>query len=57
MIQAYLALLRSDQGPEREQRELILQTVFRPAQSGVVKDDIAPPFIWEWIAKGRKSDT
>lgn len=39
MIQTYLALLREGQGPLDSERQLILQTLFRPSYSGFVKDD------------------
>lgn len=39
MINTYLALLRNGDGVKEEDRELILQTLFRPATSGYIKDD------------------
>ncbi len=48
MINAYLALLESDQLPEKS-KELILQSIFRPTATGIVKDDAAPPFMAQWI--------
>ncbi len=38
MIQTYLALLSEDKGPSSEERQLMLQTLFRPSASGFVKD-------------------
>ena len=55
MIQTYLALLREGSGPNEEQRELILQTLFRPSPTGLVKDDLTPPFLWEWVTKVKGS--
>ena len=42
MALTYLSLLRSDGGLPEKDRQLILQTLFRPASSGVVKDDGVP---------------
>ncbi len=39
MMQAYLALLRSSDGLEDDDRQLILQTLFRPSTTGIIKDD------------------
>lgn len=39
MIQTYLALLREGSGPKDEERQLILQTLFRPSTTGFIKDD------------------
>lgn len=39
MIQTYLALLREGSGPMEEERQLILQTLFRPSTTGFIKDD------------------
>lgn len=39
MIQTYLALLREGNGPNEGERQLILQTLFRPSASGMIKED------------------
>ena len=39
MIQTYLALLREGSGPRDEERQLILQTLFRPSNTGFIKDE------------------
>lgn len=39
MIQTYLALLREGSGPMEGERQLILQTLFRPSTTGFIKDD------------------
>ncbi|MCG7939492.1 MAG: DUF6161 domain-containing protein [Candidatus Thiodiazotropha lotti] len=39
MIQTYLALLREGTGPKDDERQLILQTLFRPSNSGFIKED------------------
>ena len=49
MLLTYLALLRRGQGPKEEQRELILQVLFRPSATGIVKDDALPPIIAQWL--------
>jgi hypothetical protein len=49
MLLTYLALLRRGQGPSEQQRELILQTLFRPSATGIVKDDALPPIVAKWL--------
>jgi hypothetical protein len=49
MLLTYLALLRSGQGPTEAQRELILQILFRPSATGIVKDDGLPPAVAQWL--------
>ena len=39
MIRTYFALLAEDKGLSGDERELILQTLFRPSSSGFIKDD------------------
>ena len=39
MIQTYLALLREDSGPTENERQLILETLFRPSATGYINDD------------------
>ncbi|MFW2571283.1 DUF6161 domain-containing protein [Legionella sp. 29fVS95] len=50
MIQTYLALLREGSGPKIEERQLILQTLFRPSATGFIKDD-GPTMFYESILK------
>ncbi len=50
MIQTYLALLREGSGPKEDERQLILQTLFRPSSTGFIKDD-GPASFNELIAK------
>jgi len=52
MAKTYISLLREGQGPKDEDRQLILQTLFRPSQTGVVKDDAIPATVFEWITRG-----
>lgn len=42
MMHAYLALLRRGQGPKEDERQLILQTLFRPSTTGMIKEDAGP---------------
>lgn len=49
MLLTYLALLRRGQGPSEEQRALILQILFRPSATGIVKDDALPPIVAKWL--------
>lgn len=49
MLLTYLALLRRGQGPKEEQRELILQILFRPSSTGIIKDDALPPIVAQWL--------
>lgn len=39
MIQTYLALLREGSGPKEDERQLVLQTLFRPSKAGFIKDE------------------
>ena len=50
MIQTYLALLREGNGPKNEERQLILQTLFRPSTTGFIKED-GPAGFYETIYK------
>ena len=50
MIQTYLALLREGNGPKNEERQLILQTLFRPSTTGFIKED-GPAGFYETISK------
>ena len=42
MMHTYLALLRRGQGPKEDERQLILQTLFRPSTTGIIKEDAGP---------------
>lgn len=55
MVQTYLALQRSEGGLEKDDRTLILQALFRPASTGVVKDDGVPLAWVEAITKVGKT--
>lgn len=49
MMLTYLAMMRESQLPEGQSRDLILQALFRPTSTGIVKDDASPPFMAEWL--------
>jgi len=51
MMHAYLALLRKGRVPNDEENKLILQVLFRPTATGLVKDDATPPFMAEWLKR------
>lgn len=56
MMKTYLALLEEGK-LEDKHRNLILQALFRPASTGIVKDDAAPPFMAEWLKRTTGTDT
>jgi hypothetical protein len=51
MANTYLALQHSKEGLVEQDRQLILQVLFRPSTSGVVKDDGVPLSWIEAITK------
>ena len=55
MMQTYLALIKEGK-LEDNHRNLILQALFRPASTGIVKDDAAPPFMTEWLKRTTGTD-
>lgn len=57
MTKSYLALLSEGGASSPEERQLVLQSIFRPAATGLITDDAAPPNIIELINRipvGRK---
>lgn len=54
MTQAYLALISEGGASSAEERNLVLQAIFRPVSTGIVTDDAAPNNIVELITKARK---
>lgn len=56
MMKTYLALIEEDK-LEDKYRNLILQALFRPASTGIVKDDAAPPFMAEWLKQTTGNET
>lgn len=53
MILTYLAMAREGAEVKPEDKKLILQHIFRSASDGLVKDDAAPPSLWEWPTRGK----
>ena len=51
MITTYLAMLKSGHALKDEDKQLILQVIFRPSISGLIKDEAAPPTIIDVFAK------
>lgn len=49
MIHTYLALLRSKKALQDEERHLILQTLFRPNSTGMIKEDSGPAHLVDLI--------
>lgn len=56
MLLTYLALLQEGKLPEGDVRHLILQALFRPATTGIVRDDGVPPFMAEWLKRATGND-
>lgn len=54
MTQAYLALISEGGATSDEERNLVLQAIFRPISTGIVTDDAAPHNIIELISKNKK---
>lgn len=55
MVQTYLSLLEGDQLSSKEDRQLILQALFRPAADGIVKDEGVPFSLAEMLTRSGKS--
>lgn len=52
MVQTYLSLLRNEGGLEREHIRIVLESLFRPTSTGIVRDDAAPPGWMSWFNRG-----
>jgi hypothetical protein len=55
MVQTYLSLLEGDRLTTKEDRQLILQALFRPASDGIVKDDGVPASFVELLTRSPRS--
>ena len=53
MIKTYLALLLEGKGPKDDERQLILQTLFRPSSTGFIKEDGPTGFYEAILNRGR----
>jgi hypothetical protein len=51
MVRTYLSLLQDEKGLGAEDRRLILEALFRPAPSGIIKDDGVPPAMFDMISR------
>lgn len=55
MVKTYLSLLEGNRLTSNEDRQLILQALFRPATDGLVKDEGIPPSFLELMSRGSKN--
>lgn len=55
MIQTYLSLLESGAAVGDQDRQLILQALFRPATDGIVKDEGVPPSVVDFLTRSPKT--
>lgn len=51
MLLTYLALAREGSGLKEDEKKLILQALFRPSASGIIKDDAIPTGIYDFITR------
>jgi hypothetical protein len=51
MVKTYLSLLQDEKALEAKDRRLILEALFRPAPSGIIKDDGVPPALFDLISR------
>lgn len=54
MARTYLSLLEGDRLTSKEDRQLILQALFRPTSDGIVKDEGIPPSALEFLTRQSK---
>jgi hypothetical protein len=55
MVKTYLSLLEGDRLANKEDRQLILTALFRPAADGIVKDEGIPPSMLEILTRQGRS--
>lgn len=55
MARTYLSLIEGDRLASKEDRQLILQALFRPTADGIVKDEGIPPSMLEFLTRQSKS--
>ena len=55
MVKTYLSLLEGDRLASKEDRQLILNALFRPAADGIVKDEGIPPSMLEFLTRQGKT--
>lgn len=51
MVKTYLSLLQDEKALDAKDRRLILEALFRPSPSGIIKDDGVPPAIFDLISR------
>jgi Family of unknown function (DUF6161) len=51
MAQTYLALLRKNKLPDKDNISTVLAALFRPSGDGIVKDEGVPPTTLEWFTR------
>ena len=54
MLKTYLSLAEGDQLANKDDRQLILQALFRPTSDGLVKDEGIPASFFEMLTRGPK---
>ena len=54
MVRTHLSLLEGDRLSGDENRQLILQALFRPASDGIVEDEGLPPSMFEFLTRQSK---
>ena len=54
MARTHLSLLEGDRLAGKEDRQLILQALFRPTSDGIVKDEGIPPSMLEFLSRQSK---
>jgi hypothetical protein len=56
MVRTYLSLSREGQGLPESDRRLILEALFRPASTGIVRDDAAPASVMQLLSRSSSGD-
>ncbi|MDX2253201.1 MAG: DUF6161 domain-containing protein [Nitrospira sp.] len=51
LAKTYLSLLNRNEGLDQNDRRLILEVLFRPSSSGIVKDDAAPASVIQFLSR------
>ena len=55
MVRTYLSLLEQNRLLGSDDRQLILQALFRPASDGIVKDEGLPPLMFNFLNRQSKA--
>ena len=51
MVKTYLSLLQDDKALDGNDRRLVLEALFRPSPTGIIKDDGVPPALFDAISR------